>query len=142
MTRRTLPWCAAAALAAALLAPPVAAQLPQLEGAPAATPPPPAAAPTPPTPPRATRHRGTGEQQAQQWFMLLDSNRDGRISREEAEPALRRSTALADYFRQADENGDGYVTEAEIRTVAARHRAERQARRQRAAASQPAAPSR
>jgi hypothetical protein len=138
MTRRTLPWCAAAALAAALLAPPVAAQLPQLEGAPAATAPPPAA----PTPPRAARHRGTGEQQAQQWFMLLDSNHDGRISREEADPVLRRSPALADYFHQADENGDGYVTEAEIRAVAARHRAERQARRQRAAASPPPAPER
>ena len=72
-----------------------------------------------------------GEQQALKWFNMLDTNRDGRISREEAKLAFRLSPAIAEYFRDADLNGDGYLTEQEIRTVAERRRAERQRQRER-----------
>lgn len=77
-----------------------------------------------------------GEQQALKWFSMLDANKDGRISREEARVAFRLSPALADYFRNADLDGDGYLTQQEIRTVAERRRTERQQRRQREQAEQ------
>lgn len=77
-----------------------------------------------------------GEQQALRWFNMLDTNRDGRISREEAKVAFRLSPTIADYFRDADLNGDGYLTQQEIRTVAERRRAERQLKRQREAREQ------
>lgn len=77
-----------------------------------------------------------GERQALKWFALLDANKDGRISREEAKVAFRLSPTVAEYFREADLNQDGYVTQQEIRTVAERRRAERQARRQREAEQQ------
>ena len=74
-----------------------------------------------------------GEQQALKWFQMLDTNKDGRISRDEAKVAFRLSPSLAEYFRNADLNHDGYLTQQEIRTVAERRRAERKARRQREA---------
>ena len=74
-----------------------------------------------------------GEQQALRWFAMLDSNKDGRISREEAKVAFRLHPSIADYFRDADLDGDGYLTQQEIRTVADRRRAERQERRRREA---------
>ena len=74
-----------------------------------------------------------GEAQALQWFSMLDANNDGRISLDEAKVAFRLKASLREYFKSADLNGDGYVTQQEIRTVADRRRAERQARRQREA---------
>ena len=75
--------------------------------------------------------RSKNEDQALKWFRLLDANGDGRISRQEAEVGIRLRPSLADEFKAADLNGDGYVTEDEIRTVAERRRAEREARRER-----------
>ena len=72
-----------------------------------------------------------GEKQALKWFGMLDTNKDGRISRDEAKVAFRLSPAIADYFRDADLNGDGYLTQQEIRTVAERRRIERELKRQR-----------
>lgn len=81
----------------------------------------------------AAKKPSKGEAQALRWFRMLDTDSDGRISRQEAQVAIRLSSRIADYFRDADLNGDGYVTEQEIRTVADRRRAERQARRLREA---------
>lgn len=79
------------------------------------------------------RKPSKGERQALKWFDMLDANKDGRISREEARVAFRLSPAIAEYFRDADLDGDGYLTQQEIRTVAERRRAERQQRRKREA---------
>ena len=81
-----------------------------------------------------------GEAQALQLFNMLDANGDGRISRAEADVAIRLMPSLADLFERTDTNHDGYLTQDEIRAEAARQRAERQARRAREAA--PAAVSR
>ena len=56
-----------------------------------------------------------GEQQALKWFSMLDANQDGRISRDEAKVAFRLSPSLAEYFRNADLNGDG-VMEVVVRS--------------------------
>lgn len=86
--------------------------------------------------PAANRSSGKGEAQALKIFGMLDANGDGRISREEAKVAFRLKPSLADDFRAADLNGDGYLTQQEIRTVADRRRAERIARRERERAAQ------
>lgn len=81
-----------------------------------------------------------GEERALKWFSMLDTNGDGRISRQEAEVGIRLRPSLAKDFKDADVNGDGYLTQNEIRAVADRRRAERQARREleRAAAAKAA----
>ena len=79
-----------------------------------------------------------GEAQALQWFSMLDANNDGRISLDEAKVAFRLKASLRDDFKAADLNGDGYLTQQELRTVADRRRAERHARRQGEAAPPPA----
>jgi hypothetical protein len=88
----------------------------------------------------AAKRVSKGEQQALKWFAMLDANKDGRISREEAKLAFRLSPALAKYFRDSDLDGDGYLTQQEIRTVAERRRAERQRRRQQEATQAATAP--
>lgn len=64
---------------------------------------------------------------------MLDADGDGRISRAEAQVAIRIKPSLAELFERTDTNHDGYLTQDEIRAEAARQRAERQARRQREA---------
>lgn len=91
----------------------------------------PAAAP----PATAARTPGRGEAQALKLFNLLDADGDGRISRAEAQVAIRIKPSLAELFERTDTNHDGYLTQDEIRAEAARQRAERQARRQREAAA-------
>ena len=91
------------------------------------------------TPAAAPASPSKNERQALEWFNLLDTNRDGRISLKEAEVGFRVRPSLRDTFRDADLNHDGYLTQQEIRTVAERRRAERQARRQREATQKAAA---
>ena len=99
---------------------------------PAAAPAQPAQAATTPAPAKAAPP-SRGEAQALQLFKLLDANGDGRISRAEAEVAIRLKPSLAELFERTDTNHDGYLTPDEIRAEAARQRAERQARREREA---------
>ena len=98
------------------------------DGAPgsAASPPPPSAAPK-----IAARQPGKNEEQALRWFSMLDADGDGRISWKEAQVGIRLRPSLADEFKRADLNGDGYLTQDEIRKVADRRRTEREARRAR-----------
>ena len=91
------------------------------------------------TPAPAAKAPSKGEAQALRIFGMLDSNGDGRISREEGRVAFRLKPSLAEDFRKTDANNDGYLTQAEIRAEADRQRAERQARRQREAAQAAAA---
>ena len=100
------------------------------DGAPgsAASPPPPSAAPK-----IAARQPGKNEEQALKWFSMLDADGDGRVSWKEAQVGIRLRPSLAEEFKRADLNGDGYLTQQEIRTVADRRRAERQERRKREA---------
>lgn len=94
-----------------------------------------ASAPASAAPAQAAKAPGKGEAQALQIFNLLDANGDGRISRAEAEVAIRIKPSLADLFQRTDTNHDGYLTQDEIRAEAARQKAERQARRAREAAA-------
>ncbi|WP_431777912.1 EF-hand domain-containing protein [Ottowia caeni] len=70
-----------------------------------------------------------GEEQALKWFRMLDINGDGRISRGEAAWITRFKPEVADAFKAADANRDGFVTKEEIRALADQRRAEREARR-------------
>lgn len=92
-------------------------------------------APSAPAAPPATAARtpSRGEAQALQLFNMLDADGDGRISRAEAQVAIRIKPSLAELLERTDTNHDGYMTQDEIRAEAARQRAERQARRQREA---------
>ena len=124
------------------------------DGAPgsAASPSPPSAAPktaSNASPKSAAKQPSKNEEQALKWFSMLDADGDGRISWKEAQVGIRLRPSLADEFKRADLNGDGYLTQDEIRKVADRRRAEREARRAReraaaegqtSAAKAPAAP--
>ena len=88
-------------------------------------------APAPEAKPTKSQPRSKGEDQAVKWFGMLDADGDGRVSRKEAEVGIRLRPSLADDFKAADLNGDGYLTQEEIRTVAERRRVEHQARRER-----------
>ena len=97
----------------------------------------------------AAKQPSKNEEQALKWFSMLDADGDGRISWKEAQVGIRLRPSLADEFKRADLNGDGYLTQDEIRKVADRRRAEREARRAReraaaegqtSAAKAPAAP--
>ena len=104
-----------------------------------------ALAQTPPPAPahRAETHAATepaaavspGELKAQREFKMLDFNGDGKLSRSEVKLFPR----LAAAFDEADTDGDGFVSYAEVRAFAAKYRAERD--RQRAAAQAAATPS-
>ena len=98
------------------------------DGAPgsAASPPPPSAAPK-----IAARQPGKNEEQALRWFSMLDADGDGRVSWKEAQVGIRLRPSLAEEFKRADLNGDGYLTQDEIRKVVDRRRTEREARRAR-----------
>ena len=98
------------------------------DGAPgsAASPPPPSAAPK-----IAARQPGKNEEQALRWFSMLDADGVGRVSWKEAQVGIRLRPSLAEEFKRADLNGDGYLTQDEIRKVADRRRTEREARRAR-----------
>ena len=108
------------------------------QSAPSTPPATPAAAP----PATAANTPSKGEAQALRLFKLLDANGDGRISRAEADVAIRLKPSLAELFERTDTNHDGYLTQDEIRAEAARAKAERQARRERAAAAAAGAMSR
>ena len=69
------------------------------------------------------------EEQAMEWFNLLDANHDGCVSREEARTAILIAPKLAKDFDEADTNRDGCLTPDEVRALSDRRRAERQARR-------------
>lgn len=71
-----------------------------------------------------------GEEQALRWFRMLDTNHDGRLSRDETAWLTRFKPSLAEEFKAADADHDGYVTQEEVRALADRRRAEREARRQ------------
>lgn len=102
--------------------------------------------PTPSPPPasahQAEAHAATepaatvspGELKAQREFKMLDFNGDGKLSRSEVKLFPR----LAAAFDDADTDGNGFVSYAEVRAFAAKYRAERD--RQRAAAQAAATP--
>jgi len=90
--------------------------------------------------PAQAKTRAGREQQIIEWFNLFDTDHDGRLSRKEARLAFALKPSLAEDFRQADLNGDGYLTLDEIRTIAERRRVERQARRAREAGTAATAP--
>lgn len=71
-----------------------------------------------------------GERQALEWFHMLDTDGDGRISRGEARIGFVIKPSLRQLFEDADSNGDGYLTQDEIRAAADRRRAERKRRRE------------
>ena len=120
-----MTWMFRLRAAAALLAAALAGAAALAQSAPSAP------ATTPPA--TAARTPSRGEAQALQLFNMLDADGDGRISRAEAQVAIRIKPSLAELFERTDTNHDGYLTQDEIRAEAARQRAERQARRQREA---------
>ena len=74
------------------------------------------------TPAPAAKAPSKGEAQALRIFGMLDSNGDGRISREEGRMAFRLKPSLKARFDATDRNRDGFLTEPEIRAAAARQR--------------------
>ena len=83
---------------------------------------------TPDRPPPVSQ----GEQLAVLQFKLLDTNPDGKLSRDEVALFPR----LADAFDAADSNHDGFVDFEEIRVFAKTYRAQRDATKKAAATVQ------
>ena len=77
----------------------------------------------------ASPDAGKGEQEAVRWFNQLDRNGDGKLEREEVEWVFKLSPKVEREFNAADANRDNVVTATEIRSLAAKRRAEREARR-------------
>jgi hypothetical protein len=114
----------------------VMAQVPDPTTPPASGPDVTQAAPTAETPEQA-RAREAQEAQYMQVFNMLDTNHDGCVSRKEAQSAIDQSPLLGLFAKKLMQNFDeadairhsGCITPDDIRTVAARRRAERQAKR-------------
>ena len=75
------------------------------------------------------------ERKALFWFRLLDTDKSGSLSRSE----IRGISALNKEFDHADADGNGEVTEAEIRALSKKRVAERRARKAREKAEAEAA---
>ena len=72
------------------------------------------------------RCREMMKRRAEEWFMRADTDRDGSISRDEAE---KNAPRLAKNFASMDRNHDGKITPDELRAAAKaaaeRHRSDR-----------------
>ncbi|WP_051237436.1 EF-hand domain-containing protein [Ottowia thiooxydans] len=90
----------------------------------------------------ASANTDKGDEQALKWFRMLDSNGDGRLSRDETAWITRFKPSVAEQFNAADANRDGYVTQDEIRALAKKRRVEREANRKKESPTQAGAISR
>lgn len=72
-------------------------------------------------PDRAMRHRGAGRDGARGGMMRADTDKDGRISRTEAEAAQAKA---GDRFEAMDFNKDGYIDRADAQARVAQRRGE------------------
>ncbi|ARU06194.1 hypothetical protein CCO03_17290 [Comamonas serinivorans] len=75
-------------------------------------------------PASAASQPSKGERQAEIWFKMLDTNRDGYLSWDE----VKHIPPLAKDFKAADTDGNGLVSRAEIRALSKKRLAERRAR--------------
>ncbi|MDR0479322.1 MAG: EF-hand domain-containing protein [Burkholderiaceae bacterium] len=94
-------------------------------------------APVAETPEQARARQEADEAQYRLWFNLLDTNHDGCISRQEAQSGIQTVPLLGLYAKKLLRDFDdadairhsGCITPEDIRTLAARRRAERLVRR-------------
>lgn len=66
-----------------------------------------------------------GERQAEIWFNMVDTNRDGFLTWDE----VKNIKPLAKEFKAADVNGTGKVSREDIRALSQKRLAERRARK-------------
>lgn len=74
---------------------------------------------------QASKAPSKGERQAETWFKMLDSNKDGYLSWNE----VKHIAPLAKDFKAADTDGNGLVSRDEIRALSTQRKAERRARK-------------